>query len=442
MLSIVISCEEFVEIDPPKDQIAHHLVFNDDQMAVAAMNQAYVLLLNNGFLSGNIMSNGFMMGCLTDELEVTTTENTDYRLLYNSNVTSSNNALKSLWNQTYQQIYIVNNILEGLKTATGMSDSVKEQLKGEALTIRGLLHFYLTQTFGNVPYVTSTDYNSNKSIKKTASEQVVNTAINDLEVARGILSDQYPSKERVRISKKVAEAFLSRMYLYSGEWILAKHYAEIVLQDSNYLLEPLEKVFLKESKSAIWQLKPVISGMNTYEAYTYIFFNNPTTAKLSKELLNTFEPSDQRSGQWIQFFGADQKNAHVNKYKKYGFTSVTSEYSIVVRIEEMYLIAAEAAAQISDWQRCNELLNEIRNRAGLSPLELNNINDAITAILKERRVELFCEFGHRFYDLKRRDQLSVLRKVKPEWKDYFNQLPLPENELLLNPNLLPQNEGY
>ena len=113
-----------------------------------------------------------------------------------------------------------------------------------------------------------------------------------------------------------------------------------------------------------------------------------------------------------------------------------------MRIEEMYLIAAEAAAEKGSWQDFNDYINAIRNRAGLMSLAIENYSDAIDALKKERKIEFFCEFGHRFYDLKRWNVFSEISDVKPQWQKHYEVLPLPENELLLNPNLLPQNTGY
>ena len=65
------------------------------------------------------------------------------------------------------------------------------------------------------------------------------------------------------------------------------------------------------------------------------------------------------------------------------------------------------------------------------------------AIRQERQVELFTEFGHRFFDLKRWGLLDeILNGIKPGWNETDRVLPLPEKELLVNPNLQPQNAGY
>jgi hypothetical protein len=58
-------------------------------------------------------------------------------------------------------------------------------------------------------------------------------------------------------------------------------------------------------------------------------------------------------------------------------------------------------------------------------------------------VELFSEFGHRFFDLRRFDELDqALSGVKADWNSTDNLLPLPQVELNLNPNIGPQNSGY
>ena len=202
----------------------------------------------------------------------------------------------------------------------------------------------------------------------------------------------------------------------------------------------LANVFLKGSTSAIWQLKPDTEGRNTIEADSYIFISEPAPqAKLSTSLYSSFEGNDLRKQFWVKQVGS---SAHANKYKQRGFTSSTLEYSIIIRLEEMYLIAAEAAAEMEDLLTCQMMLNVLRDRAGLLGITITNKPMAIAHILQERRVELFCEFGHRFYDLKRKGVLNQLTQTKSNWQMHFELLPLPDAELLLNANLKPQNFGY
>lgn len=444
MLS-VCACDDFLEVGVPKDQLDNDKVFHDGKTATAAVVNVYSMLRNNGFLSGNREGVGYLMGCYTDELKVVNTQDVNYRFFYNGTVLSTNAAVKNLWNYTYQQIYAVNNILEGLDTSGTLSNELEQQLKGEALAIRGILHFYLTMTYGDVPYITTTNYNTNRQIAKLSSIKVLDNAVQDLKTAVSLLSENYISAERVRINKNTAQALLARVLLYRGDWVPAIEYAQAVLDNGNYKLEDIDKVFLKESKSALWQLKPDTPGKNTLEGTAYSFTAVPAKESVvSEALYNSFDADDLRKSLWFKSVGAgNSDNIHAYKYKQRGATGTTSlEYSVVVRLEEVYLIMAECAAYAGDWEKCSKMLNLLRQRSGLTPVQLTDEETAVEAVLQERKKELFCEFGHRFYDLKRRGKLNVLLEVKPFWSSHFEKLPLPETELQLNPNLLPQNNGY
>ncbi len=443
LLIVLSACEEFVDIEAPKDQIANTKVFSDESTAKAALDNLYFSLLTKGFLNGNIFGNGFILGCMADELQVTTNNITDYRYFYEGAVLSNNNTVKAIWNDSYHQIFICNNIIEGLQSSSNISSEVKDQIIGQCLAVRGIIHFYLNQNYGDIPYVTSADYKVNQRIAKTNSGNVMSQVILDLKESEELLSNIIPTTEKIRVNKDVVHAFLSRMYLYTEQWELAKQYAELLINNPLYQLETIEDLFLKTSKSAIWQLKPLAEGGNTMEAYSYVFNSSPApNAQLTQSLLETFEISDLRKLNWIKVVNENTGSAHSNKYKIIGFTTPSQEYSTIIRLEEMYLIAAEASAELNDFYTTNIYLNAIRNRAGLQNINVTKIDDAISSILNERRTELFCEFGHRFYDLKRRNRLNDLQSTKPNWKSYLQYWPIPEVELNLNSNLKPQNDGY
>lgn len=442
VVAITVSCSDFLEMEVPKDQIDQSKVFNDDRTATSALTEVYTLMRNNGFLSGNKDGMGFLMGCYTDELEVTAPQVTDYKYFYESAVLSTNTAVQNLWNNTYRQLYLVNNVLEGLEHATEISEPVQRQLRGEALAVRGLLHFYLCQTYGDVPYVTGTDYSVNRRLGKVSVPNVMHLALQDLTTAEDLLDVNYPSVEKVRINKVVTQAILARVYLFAGKYPEAKNYAQMVIENPIYGLENVEDLFLKDSTSAIWQFKPAVDTGNALEADTYFFPSSPAPyAKLSTNFLQDFEMGDLREVYWTKHVGT-QGDAYASKYKQRGF-SVSAEYSVIMRVEEMYLIAAEASAQIGEFAQCEHYLNLLRIRAQLPLVATVSKDECLAAVMQERRVELFCEFGHRFYDLKRWKLLDVkLSPLKNRWQSQFEVLPLPEKELLLNPGLLPQNVGY
>lgn len=441
LLPLTFGCREFLEVDIPKDQIDQIKAFNNDNIAVSALVEVYSNLRDNGILNGESGGTGFLLGCYTDELEVTYPSTIPYKNFYQGSILNTNSSVLDLWTKSYKQIYIVNNIIEGLDKSKGLTESLKQQLKGEALVIKGLIHFYLSQTFGDVPYIQTTDYHLNKKIGKTSRDEMLKFAIADLITAEKLLTTAYPSTERIRINKTVAQAFLARFYLYQRNWNEAKKYAELVISNPIYELEPLNKVFLKDSKSAIWQFMPAAVGRNADEARLYFYELAPAPSiRLSNYLIDGFEIGDLRKNEWIGRVGAGYENSFAYKYKAIGLP--TREYSVIIRIQEMYLIMAEVAAELEDWDQCNRMLNMIRSKAGLNDINVSNRSEAMDAIVQERKVEFFCEYGHRFYDLKRMGRLNDLLTAKPYWKPYFNLLPIPDAEIQLNGNLKPQNPGY
>jgi len=108
----------------------------------------------------------------------------------------------------------------------------------------------------------------------------------------------------------------------------------------------------------------------------------------------------------------------------------------------MYLIRAEAKTHLNDLPGATDDINMTRLRAGLGKLSVVDITGTINAIMKERQAELFCEWGNRWFDLKRTNAATaVLSPVKPFWKSTAVLYPVPVTEINTNPNLT-QNAGY
>lgn len=126
---------------------------------------------------------------------------------------------------------------------------------------------------------------------------------------------------------------------------------------------------------------------------------------------------------------------------------------MVLRLAEQYLIRAEARINQEKIEIGIQDLNALRTRARLStaysttsPLSLLSLTlsktEALSALERERRVELFSEWGHRWLDLKRTNKANeILSLLKPKWQNTDILFPIPTLELTTN-SAIKQNEGY
>ncbi len=442
-----VNCSNFLEVDLPNDQLTADLVFKDAQLARSAMAGVYRSLEEKGFLSGSSMGAGVYLGCYADELISYTINTSDFSQFYRTTINAQSNAVKTLWNDSYSQIYAINRIIVGLSLSDSVAKDVKDRLLGEAYFLRAFLHFYLTEAYGDVPYIKSVDYGQNTVVTKETSAEVLNLALEDLASAERLLPASAVAGARLRPTKTALYALQARVYLYLGNWEQAVNSSSKVINQGTYIVETdLSKTFKKESRSSIWQLEPLKAGNNTREGGLYTILSAPPSQiSLTLDFVNSFEMNDARRTNWIGSKSDTQQNTffYASKYKQAGVTPTTLEHSIVLRVEEQYLIRAEAYLKKQMYPQATADLNIIRSRAGLLPLVFANETQLMTAIISERRHELFTEFGDRFYDLKRLNKLDEqMLFYKPQWKSFNRNLPLPESELLLNSNLFPQNNGY
>ncbi|UFH35090.1 RagB/SusD family nutrient uptake outer membrane protein [Flavobacterium acetivorans] len=443
---LMLSCDDFVQVDVPSTQLSSPLVFENNSTATAALGAIYAQIRDNGLLTGNPNGMQSKLGEYTDELTFYGAGGQTDASFYNNILLPTNMDVKNWWNTTYQQLYTTNALLEGVENSKSLTAFQKERLRGEGLFIRALLHFHLTNLYGAIPYVKTTDYTANTKISKMGTTKVYENVEVDLLESEALLDVEYISSERIRPNKATVQALLARLYLYSGRWAEAANSASAVLNNSLLYVDDgnLETVFLKNNLGNIWQLLPDTDGRNTLEAETHVFLQGPPpVSALSLDFVNSFEAGDLRRTQWIkEVTNGTNVWYHAYKYKAYNNSQGSLEYSIVFRIAELYLIRAEARAQQGELITALEDLNKIRNKAGLSNTLAVTKEQIISAIVKERKSELFTE-GHRFFDLKRNMLLDeTLTATKPGWDTNDQLLPLPETELLLNPNLKPQNTGY
>lgn len=441
----LFSCEEFTEVDLPKSQLTGEAVFQNTATANAALADLYARLRESGFVSGKSLNGTVLMANYADDLDFYGNDNDSEQFNVHT-ISPANSLLSQLWNNGYSQIYAANALIDGVRNSTAITGEAHDRFIGEALFIRAYLHFYMTNLFGSIPYITTTDYKVNASIDKTAQSEVYNLILGDLAQAESLLPLAYPTAERVRINKGVVIAFQSRVHVYAGNWTEAEASATETINNPDYVWQPDPAlVFLKDSPAIIWSFHPGISGLNTNDARTFALSDGPPIKPaLSNNLYNAFEVGDLRKTLWIKTVTDGAESYYqAFKYKQESITAVSEEYTILFRLEEQYLIRSEARAHLGNIAGAQADLNMTRNRAGLPNTTAANETQLLAAVLNERRFEFFTEQSHRWFDLRRTgNAATALAGIKPGWSDTDELLPIPSIELTLNSNLLPQNPGY
>lgn len=460
------SCRKLLEIDPPISSITTEEMFANNKQAEFAIAGVYSKMINGMDVTsiGSVTSNFFASGLTTitaglsaDELLVTvSTETGDIALSQNKILPSASRRTDAIWKSAYRIVFDATAVIEGIEASKSaeLVESVRKQLTGEALALRAFSYFYLVNSFGDLPIVLTSDSKKTIALSRSPVTKVYEQIIADLVRARSLLSSDFAfvKNEKLRVSKWFAEALLARVYLYTGQYQLAISSAtEVINQKALFDLEPdITKVFLKNSKESILQLKQTSDDpyqkLGTPEGLRFLYRSSATPGVppdyvLSEQLISSFETNDKRKTAWTASFPPYLAPA---KYRN----GEGLEYYMVMRLAELYLIRAEATV-LSSPANVNAAIadiNLLRTRSDVTALNQDlPASTVLDAIAHERRIELFAEWGHRWFDLKRtgkgHDVLTAIPNKQPWLGDFQLLYPIPLNEIRVNGQLV-QNPEY
>ena len=446
----LFSCEKLVEIPGPPSAITQQDQFADSATALSAITGVYGYSQSNGFpyTDGRLT---YLTALSADELSTILVN--DNQQFYSYTITPMSSGASSLWQHAYKSIYQVNAVLAGVTGNPALTESFQRQVIGEMEVTRALFYFNLVNQFGGVPLILTTDYNATKRLPRNSVEEVYARINQDLADAETKLTDRYPSDGRVRPNFYVAKAFRAKVDLYQENWQSAYNAADSVIRLGGYGLEieDLNKVFLDGSKEAIWQIpgeQPYSTGVADAQNFLPYYEGALPNYLLTDYLLDAFEIGDKRKAAWVGVTNVTVNGALQTQYYPFKYKSrlpaTPREDQMIIRLGELYLIRAEAAAHLGKLTDALKDVDLIRSRAGLLPSTANSSSEqeVLDAIMNERQVELFCEWGNRWYDLKRTGKaMEVLGSEKTGYKEDAALYPIPQTQRSLN-TTLEQNPGY
>ena len=440
---LVSSCEKFVDLGAPPTQVLASEAFATDASANSVIRGLYTATLSIN-LAG---TSTFYTGLAADDLQYNATDPNTAEF-YSNSLLNTNGNIANFWSNCYQLIKNANNAISGLEASTTLTQSVKDQLLGEAKFFRAYAYFYLANLYGDVPLQLRDDLHAfeDAALSRMPVQQVYDQIIADLKDAESKMATTYDAtaSPRGRANKAAASALLARVFLYQKDYQNAESYATKVLQSSDYGMPTPDKSFINSSNEVILQLGTQ-TGVTTFGSNYITAATSTPGYTLPDAVYNSFETApniDLRKTNWTSPKTVSNKIYYaITKYKVASGTG--SEYHIVLRLAEQYLIRAEARARLGKITEARTDVDAVRNRAGLAGLSKSlNQTQLLAAIETERLHEFFGEFGHRWLDLKRTERAStVLSPIKSNWQPTDVLFPIPQAQILINKNLT-QNPGY
>ncbi|MBO9619909.1 MAG: RagB/SusD family nutrient uptake outer membrane protein [Niabella sp.] len=219
----------------------------------------------------------------------------------------------------YAGINKVNAILDHLATNTTMSDSLKNQISGEAKALRGHYYFDLVRNFGDVPLHLHETTNYNQAfLPRTAAADVYTQVISDLKDAVNSLPvPTFADGQTGRMNKGVVSTELAAVYMQRKDYTSALPLLQSVTKMGYTLLTNFGSIFdpankmASKNKELILDVQYQSGTTGQSSAFIYRFIPNmPSTTVLlgvnfnvnayggwdvpTDNLMAVFEPGDTR----------------------------------------------------------------------------------------------------------------------------------------------------
>lgn len=472
---VLSSCAEFLDVRPTNKMDASESILTEFD-AVVMLNGLYDAMTTSNFYGRNFILYGdAKSGDLTIQ---SNGRGFDYMFAYSHSV--SNYSMSGFWTSGYNLIMLCNNIIENIDQLKQNGVSGLDAYRAQALTIRAMVHYDLCRLYGKC-------YNDDKSsygipiadktvtaedqLLRNSVEEVYNVVIRDLDDAAASLPK---SRTNGFVNYYANRALKARAMMDMQNYPAALSLAEEIIGSKVYTLytngEWVDSWASQFGSESIFELgmfdeegdlgntsclgaQYILGGGNGRNNQIYM------ASQAWLELMGE-DPDDVRWG----IMGQDQvgKSEGYTRngscYKYYGDTRSTGDGKVsssavnikLIRLSEIYLIAAEAAARSNNMSKAAEYYNAIHKRSpNLVPV--NTVTPEM--VLAEKNKELFGE-GLRFWDLIRTNATIVMDDTTPDVKvttreTSFNRsfykciLPIYNGELNANPGLKgQQNPGY
>ena len=435
-------CKKFLDV-PPKDKVPEGKLFSNEEGFKEALIGVYLAMdkPTNGGKQG-LYTNDLSMGMLStlaydyDNAPLSTAglngkffSNVVYYFYTEPDVRAE---IDGIWGGMYNNIANLNNLLSQIdgKKDIFTADNFN-RVKGEAIALRALFHFDLARMFGQPPLTgmsaKAIPYQTQFSVKSTpfsTLQAALDSCITDLAAAKDLLAmtdtsavlkaanDPFKAYTQNHLNYWAVQGLLARVYLYKGDLENAEKHAKALIGNGKF---PLVSSNLAASGNIVRDR--MYSQEHLFSVYSTNIGNigsdlfqrtNGTPLRLlpaGKNAIYTTGTGSVNDWRYISWF--DNNAAGVNVPSKY-FQDANLPYELkgivpVVRMPEMFYIAAECATTKGNINSGTALLNKVRQARGLAALNASGISssDSLSKeIMREYQKEFISE-GQTFFYYKR-----------------------------------------
>jgi hypothetical protein len=477
LLAGLTSCgSDWLDLNPTTAVATNDALSTKDGLQTA-LNGAYRQLAGHWFYGDRIPMYAELKG---EDMQSVSSSSRGYSY-YSLTSTGDDEEITSCWNLGYQVIHSTNNIIGAIDKNFDKTDATVAKIRAQALAIRGLVLFQLTNLFGQA-----------YAINSSAPGVCIVTEKNDVYYmpARSTVAECYTQiisdlKEAIAgglpttatgglINKWGAEGILSRVYLYMNDYTNALAYAKDVINNASSVYSLVSNA----NYAKMWGAK--YSTESIFEIYyssaenigadclqTICNWTGYAGMILTKDYLDLLnqDPNDVRfcftnigdANHYTVYNGTNQK-VWLTKYCGTGTVAAPASVQYndiyVVRLSELYLTAAECEYRLNGaTPAALGYINAIVSRANPANSLTAGTLTSVNRILEERRRELVGEGVGGVYDILRTRgasgtinhaggwHIGTLTYPKPGCSDNRITAPIPNTQIVNNPNV-KQNTGY
>ena len=485
LLAIVpalLACSAFLDEKPQADITRQATQTSEEESAYVAASEAEASLKGAYalFKADIYEACQFYLGdCMTDNCYIGG-DGIAEEQFDNIALTATNKQVDVMWSQYYDILGAATNVIENVKL---MDDNMilpedRVAITAEARFIRAWVLFDIVRLWGAapmtlelIPSITVENLDRWYPVmypERTSEEKIYDPILVDLDDTEVIANLESKSVGAFKATKGAAYGLKAMVYATRGAksgrpYDKVVEYCDKVIAEGYSLVPNFEDLwtvagkfssesifelyFSNEAEQHNWAYWILLTEVSGSVKVTWRRYCTPT-----QDLLAKFDKAkDSRYASSI-YWGKVPYDTYypANNYPlAYKIRQKESDI-ILLRLADVLLLKAEALVELGQPKDAVKIVNDIRDRAGVAPLDENMSQDAARlAVENERQLELLLE-GKRWFDLVRNDRFEEVMKLAhdkngnlrftdiPTWR---RLLPVPQGQIDINERLT-QNEGY